>query len=81
MFQIKKKNEQDLFEEKERIHVVLSSINDIVISTDVNGIVEYATTITKDYFNMTPEEIRGRRLMDVIRIVDGCTRCTYPGSG
>ena len=62
--------ERRLFEEKERAQVILEAINDVVISTDLNGIVEYATPVLEDYLGWRVDEIKGRNASEILKIID-----------
>lgn len=66
----RKTYERDLFEEKERAQVTLEAINDVVISTDVNGIVEYATPVLEEFLGWKLKEIKGRPISRMMNIVN-----------
>jgi diguanylate cyclase (GGDEF)-like protein/PAS domain S-box-containing protein len=62
--------EQRLFEEKERALVTLEAISDVVITTDINGLVEYATPVLEEYLGWKLDEIRGKQIPDFLKLVD-----------
>ncbi len=59
-----------LFQEKERLYVTLESLGDGVITTDVNGLVEYINPIGEKMMGCTAKEGRGRPLTSVLRLLD-----------
>lgn len=63
-----------LFLERERAQVTLNSIGDAVISTDVAGNVTYLNAVAESMTGWTRQEASGRRLQEVLRIIDGETR-------
>jgi len=63
-----------LFLERERAQVTLNSIGDAVISTDVAGNVTYLNAVAERMTGWLRQEASGRRLQEVLRIVDGETR-------
>ena len=65
-----KESEAALHEEKKRAHVILTSINDLVASTDINGIVDYATPSFTDYLGWTPEELMGKNFFKTVNFID-----------
>jgi diguanylate cyclase (GGDEF)-like protein/PAS domain S-box-containing protein len=58
----------------ERAQVTLDSIGDAVISTDVAGNVTYLNAVAESMTGWLREEASGRRLQEVLRIVDGESR-------
>lgn len=69
----RKQAEQALFEEKERLHVTLSSIGDAVITTDVEGCVIYLNPVAETMTGWRHDEALGKRLPDVFQIVNELT--------
>lgn len=63
-----------LFLERERAQVTLNSIGDAVISTDVAGNVTYLNAVAESMTGWERLEASGRRLQEVLRIIDGETR-------
>jgi diguanylate cyclase (GGDEF)-like protein/PAS domain S-box-containing protein len=63
-----------LFLETERAEVTLNSIGDAVISTDVTGNVTYLNAVAESMTGWPREEACGRRLHEVLRIIDGDSR-------
>jgi diguanylate cyclase (GGDEF)-like protein/PAS domain S-box-containing protein len=62
--------QQELFEQKERAQVTLNSITDAVITTDVDGIVDYMNPAAEALTGCSIEDARGRILGDVFEVVD-----------
>jgi diguanylate cyclase (GGDEF)-like protein/PAS domain S-box-containing protein len=71
-------NVETIFEEKERAQVMLNSIGDAVLSTDVSGRITYLNVIAERLTGWSQEQALGHRLEEVLRIVDGETRDTAP---
>ncbi len=65
---------QDLEAEKERAEVTLHSIGDAVITTNVQGEVEYMNHIAESLTNWGLHQARGLPVQDVYRILDHETR-------
>lgn len=63
-----------LFPERERAQVTLNSIGDAVISTDVAGNVTYLNAVAESMTGWSRQEACGRRLQEVLRIIDADTR-------
>jgi len=63
-----------LYEEKERARVTLNSIGDAVICTDVAGKVTYLNTAGEEITGCSREEVAGRPVEEVFRLVDASTR-------
>jgi diguanylate cyclase (GGDEF)-like protein/PAS domain S-box-containing protein len=63
-----------LFLERERAQVTLNSIGDAVISTDVAGNVTYLNGVAESMTGWSRQEASGRRLQEVLRIIDGESR-------
>ncbi len=70
--------EEALFEEKERAQVMLNSIGDAVLATDLQGNVTYLNLEAEAMTGWTREKAMGRPMTDVFRIVDGSTGQTAP---
>jgi diguanylate cyclase (GGDEF)-like protein/PAS domain S-box-containing protein len=60
--------------EMERAQVTLDSIGDAVISTDVAGNVTYLNAVAESMTGWLRQEAAGRRLQEVLRIIDGESR-------
>src|SRR5579859_1447771 len=60
-----------LFLERERAQVTLNSIGDAVISTDVAGNVTYLNEVAESMTGWSRQEASGRRLPEVLHIIDG----------
>jgi len=63
-----------LFLERERAQVTLNSIGDAVISTDVAGNVTYLNEVAESMTGWSRQEASGRRLPEVLHIIDGESR-------
>ncbi|MGD2137924.1 MAG: EAL domain-containing protein [Gammaproteobacteria bacterium] len=59
-----------LHQEKERAQVTLGSIGDGVITSDMNGNIEYMNKVAEQATGWKLKDARGRPMMDVFRIVD-----------
>ena len=70
----RKKMEEALFAEKERAQVTLRSIGDAVISTDVEGYVDFLNPVAEKLTGWPANEAKGRLLMDVFQIINEQTR-------
>ena len=70
----RRRAENTLFDEKERIQVTLASIGDAVISTDVAGRVDYLNRSAEQLTGWPQVEAEGRLLRHVLSIVDENTR-------
>ena len=69
-----KRIEEELFAQKERIEVTLHSIGDAVISTDIEGRIDYLNPIAETLTGWSVEEAKGRLLEEVFRTIDENTR-------
>ena len=67
-------SEAALFAEKERALVTLNSIGDGVITTDVDGRIEFLNPAAEELTDWTSAAARGRPVGDVLRLVDAATR-------
>jgi diguanylate cyclase (GGDEF)-like protein/PAS domain S-box-containing protein len=63
-----------LFLEKERAQVMLNSIGDAVLSTDVSGNVTYLNLVAEAMTGWPWREASGRPVAEVFKIIDGSTR-------
>jgi PAS domain S-box-containing protein len=63
-----------LFLEKERAQVMLNSIGDAVLSTDVSGNVTYLNLVAEAMTGWPWKEASGRPVAEVFKIIDGSTR-------
>ncbi|MFM9437025.1 diguanylate cyclase (GGDEF)-like protein/PAS domain S-box-containing protein [Janthinobacterium sp. CG_23.3] len=70
----RKRAEQALFAEKERLHVTLNSIGDAVITTDTAGLVTYLNPVAERMTGWPDEEALGRPLPEVFKIIDERTQ-------
>ncbi len=69
-----KKLQQQLEQEKEKLAVTLYSIGDAVITTDVNGNVEFMNKVAQNLTGWTTEEAKGKNLETVFKIINEDTR-------
>ena len=67
---VAEENARLLHEQRERLHVTLTSIGDAVISTDAEGRVEFLNPVAEELLGWTTAEATGRNLEDVFRIVN-----------
>ena len=65
---------ESLVLERERAQITLNSIGDAVISTDLAGNITYLNTTAEGMTGWSRAEASGRRLEEVLRIVDGDSR-------
>jgi diguanylate cyclase (GGDEF)-like protein/PAS domain S-box-containing protein len=65
----RKRTEEALFREKERLQVTLHAIGDEVITTDTSGHVEYMNPVAETLTGWSVDEARGRPLQTVWHIV------------
>jgi len=70
--------EAQLFAEKERALVTLKSIGDAVITTDLEGRVEYFNPVAEVLTGWKNQEAEGMPLAIVCRLLDEATRQTLP---
>lgn len=69
----RKRAEQSLAEEKERIRIMLNSIGDAVIATDSNGFVTFMNPIAEDLTDCMAKDGIGRPIENVMKLHDGMT--------
>jgi diguanylate cyclase (GGDEF)-like protein/PAS domain S-box-containing protein len=67
-----------LYQEKERAQVTLGSIGDGVITTDLNGDIDYMNTVAEQATGWKLEDARGKPMMKILKIVDEKTLDTPP---
>ncbi len=65
-----KRNEDALFDEKERAQITLASIGEGVITTDTQGRVEYLNQVAISLTGWSVEEAKGKLLGQVFRLVE-----------
>ncbi|MCC9604997.1 PAS domain S-box protein [Blastopirellula sp. JC733] len=65
-----------LAEQKERLHITLTSIGDAVISTDAAGKITFLNPVAEQLTGWTNKEASGRSLTAVFEIVNETTRAT-----
>jgi diguanylate cyclase (GGDEF)-like protein/PAS domain S-box-containing protein len=63
-----------LFVERERAQATLNSIGDAVVSADVTGNITYLNAVAESMTGWSRLEASGRRLEEVLRIIDGESR-------
>ncbi len=76
----RKKAEEDLAAEKERLAVTLSSIGDGVITTDINGGIMLLNAVAANLTGWSQQEAQGRPLTEIFNIIHEQTRkpCDNP---
>ncbi len=70
--------EAQLFGEKERAQVTLESIGDAVITTDVQGLIDYLNPVAEMLTGWRTGEARGQSLQVVCQTLDESTRKALP---
>lgn len=71
-------NEADeSFKEKARARIILNSIGDAVLSTDITGNVTYLNVVAEKMTGWDRKGAVGRPLAEVFQIIDGTTRTTF----
>jgi diguanylate cyclase (GGDEF)-like protein/PAS domain S-box-containing protein len=70
----RKHADAQLFAEKERAQVTLESIGDAVITTDVNGLIDYLNPVAEALTGWRTAEARGQSLQVVCQTLDETTR-------
>jgi diguanylate cyclase (GGDEF)-like protein/PAS domain S-box-containing protein len=63
-----------LFEERDRTRVILDSISDAIITTDVRGNILYLNTVAARLTGWSAADAAGDPLAEVLRIIDATTR-------
>lgn len=66
--------EKELYEEKEKAQVTLQSIGDAVLTTNQNGIIEYANPATEQLLELKASDIVGKSYDVVVNVYDSVTR-------
>ena len=76
----RKRAEEALFAEKERLAVTLRSIGDGVITTNIEGTVTLINKAAEDFIGWTQEEALGKPLSKVLCLINEFTRapCENP---
>lgn len=64
------------FDERERARVTLQSIGDAVITTDLQARIDFLNPVAERLTRCSLEEVRGRPLSDICRLVDERTQKT-----
>jgi PAS domain S-box-containing protein len=72
----RKRAEEALRQQREWLHVTLSSIGDAVIATDTDGVVTFLNPIAESLTKWKQERAQGRPLREVFNIVNEQTRQT-----
>ena len=75
-----RQSEASLLEEKTLIEVTLHSIGDAVITTDAGGNIQYFNPMTTELTRQRLEDVRGRPVRDVLRLIDEDSRRTVESS-
>ena len=65
-----KQAKEALYQEKERAQVTLGSIGDGVVTTDMNGDIEYMNTVAEQSTGWKLDDARGKPMVKVLKIVD-----------
>jgi diguanylate cyclase (GGDEF)-like protein/PAS domain S-box-containing protein len=65
-----KQAKEALHQEKERAQVTLRSIGDGVITTDMNGDIEYMNTVAEQSTGWKLQDARGKAMLTVFKLVD-----------
>lgn len=74
----RKRAEAELYREKERAQVTLESIGDGVITTDVEGRIDYLNPVAEELTGWSNLEASGQSLTDVFRVKDENTHKLLP---
>lgn len=70
--------EEALFVEKERAQVTLNSIGDAVVCTDISGNITFLNLVAEKMTGWSRQEVAGRPMAKVFRILDATSRETTP---
>jgi diguanylate cyclase (GGDEF)-like protein/PAS domain S-box-containing protein len=62
----------------DRARLTLDAIADGVMSTDTDGLVSYCNPVAASLTGWDHDEVRGRRFIDVFRLIDATTRIPLP---
>jgi len=68
-----KQAEEALFREKERLLVTLESIGDGVITTDIDGVVDYINPVAERLVARPAGDVRGRHYLSILSLRDEAT--------
>lgn len=68
----------ELFSEKERAQVTLASIGDGVVTTDIDGWVQYLNPVAEDLIGWTLDNARGLPIQALFRLIDEAGRKPVP---
>jgi diguanylate cyclase (GGDEF)-like protein/PAS domain S-box-containing protein len=72
----RKKLEETIFAERERAQVMLNSIGEAVLCTDLYGNVTYLNQVAESMTGWSRLEATGRPISEVFQVIDGITRET-----
>jgi len=72
--------EETLLQEKARAEIVLNSISDAVICTDILGNVDYLNVAAENITGWSAAQAMGQPIADIFRIIDGETRQAAPNT-
>ncbi|MGD8483624.1 MAG: EAL domain-containing protein [Thioalkalispiraceae bacterium] len=67
---VSKKAQLELAEQKQRIQVTLESIGDGVITTDIQGNIQYMNPVAESLVGYVLEEVTGQPVTDIVKLVD-----------
>jgi diguanylate cyclase (GGDEF)-like protein/PAS domain S-box-containing protein len=68
--------EESVFIEQARAEIILNSISDAVIGTDMQGNVDYLNVAAENMTGWLRDEARGKSIKEVMQIISGATRET-----
>lgn len=71
---LRKAVEENLLQEKARAEIVLNSISDAVICTDISGNVDYLNVAAEDITGWSAAQAMGKPIADIFKIIDSETR-------
>lgn len=74
--QKRKNTESELYAEKERAHVTLESIGDGVVTTNIDGVIEYCNPVAEHLSGWSKESMLGQHILKVFNITDENTGYT-----
>ncbi len=86
----RRRTQAELHREKERAHITLESIGEGVITTNVDGTIEYLNPVAEQLTGWSAEESRGLPLHRALKLIDETTgqsvadpvrRCLQEGAG
>lgn len=63
--------EKALIEEKERLAIILSSIDHGIITTDNNGLITFMNTNAELFFEWKNDDAHGKDLLEIVSLVEG----------